>query len=170
MNFPHPPKKSRRPTFQPRKTITGFTLLEMLVVLVIIGLLVSMVGPRLFSKVDTAKVQTATAQIKLLRGAVETMRLDINTYPTTEQGLKMLVEQPADPALRQRWKGPYLEETVPLDPWGNPYQYHPPEDGKPFTVISLGADGKPGGTGNDQDLGYSTLPGSSPSPGASPAS
>jgi len=143
-----------------RHRYSGFTLLEMLVVLVIIGLLVSMVGPRLFSKVDAAKIQTTAAQIKLLRGAVETMRLDINVYPTAEQGLKLLVEAPTDPALLQRWKGPYLEEAVPLDPWGNPYQYQPPESGgKPFILYSFGADGKPGGTGNDADIGLSTLPG-----------
>jgi general secretion pathway protein G len=136
----------------------GFTLLEMLVVLVIIGLLVSMVGPRLFTKVDAAKVQTAAAQIKLLRGAVETMRMDINVYPTAEQGLRLLTEQPTEPALKQRWKGPYLEGAVPPDPWGNPYQYRPPEtSNQPFTLISLGADGKPGGEGLDQDIGLDTL-------------
>ena len=138
--------------------VRGFTLLEMLVVLVIIGMLVSMVGPRLFTKVDAAKVQTAAAQIKLLRGAVETMRMDINVYPTVEQGLRLLTEQPTDPALRQRWKGPYLEGAVPLDPWGNPYQYRPPAaSGQPFTLISLGGDGKPGGEGTDQDIGVDTL-------------
>lgn len=140
----------------------GFTLLEMLVVMMIIGLLVSMVGPRLFSKVDSSRVQTATAQIKLLRGAVETMRLDINIYPPPEFGLRLLVDPPTDPVLRQRWKGPYLEEAVPLDPWGAPYQYHlseSPGGGKTFQIISYGADGKPGGEGNDADLGYSTLPG-----------
>ena len=143
---------------------SGFTLLEMLVVLVIIGLLVSMVGPRLFTKVDSAKVQTAAAQIKLLRGAIETMRMDINVYPTEELGLRLLTEQPSDPALKQRWKGPYLEGAVPLDPWGNPYQYRPPESGgQPFTLISLGGDGKPGGSGTDQDIGLDTLAASSAS-------
>ena len=136
----------------------GFTLLEMLVVLVIIGLLVSLVGPRLFSKVDSAKAQTAAAQIKLLRGAVETMRMDINVYPTEEQGLRLLTDQPSDAALRQRWKGPYLEGAVPLDPWGNPYIYRPPEaSGRPFTLVSLGGDGNPGGEGADQDIGVDTL-------------
>ena len=136
----------------------GFTLLEMLVVLVIIGMLVSMVGPRLFTKVDSAKVQTAAAQIKLLRGAVETMRLDINVYPTAEQGLRLLTEQPTEPAQKQRWKGPYLEGAVPLDPWGNPYLYRPPESSnQAFTLISYGADGKPGGEGTDQDIGVDTL-------------
>ena len=131
----------------------GFTLLEMLVVLVIIGLLVGLVGPRLFTKVDAAKVQTAVAQIKLLRGAVETMRLDINVYPTEEQGLRLLTQPPTDAALGARWKGPYLDGAVPLDPWGNPYVYKPGVSGRPFALYSLGADGKPGGTGNDQDLG-----------------
>ena len=141
-----------------RSRMSGFTLLEMLVVLVIIGLLVSMVGPRLFSKVDSAKVQTAAAQIKLLRGAIETMRMDINVYPTSELGLRLLTDQPTDPVLRQRWKGPYLEGAVPPDPWGNPYQYSPPESSnQPFTLISFGADGKPGGIGNDQDIGLTTL-------------
>jgi general secretion pathway protein G len=131
----------------------GFTLLEMLVVLVIIGLLVGLVGPRLFTKVDSAKVQTAVAQIKLLRGAVETMRLDINVYPTEEQGLRLLTTPPSDAALAARWKGPYLDAAVPLDPWGNPYVYKPAAGNKPFMLASYGADGKPGGTGNDQDVG-----------------
>ena len=140
------------------RPIAGFTLLEMLVVLVIVGLLVSLVGPRLFTKVDAAKAQTAAAQIKLLRGAIETMRMDINVYPSEEQGLRLLTEPPADPAVKQRWKGPYLEGAVPLDPWGNPYQYRPPAaSGQPFTLISLGGDGKPGGEGTDQDIGVDTL-------------
>lgn len=136
----------------------GFTLLEMLVVLVIVGLLVSLVGPRLFTKVDAAKAQTAAAQIKLLRGAIETMRIDINVYPNEEQGLRLLTDAPNDPSLKQRWKGPYLEGAVPLDPWGNPYQYRPPAaSGQPFMLISLGGDGKPGGEGTDQDIGGDTL-------------
>lgn len=141
-----------------RQLARGFTLLEMLVVLVIVGLLVSMVGPRLFSKVDSAKVQTAQAQIKLLRGAVETMRLDINVYPSAEQGLRLLTEAPADPTLKNRWRGPYLEGAVPQDPWGNPYQYAPPAtSGQAFQLYSFGGDGKAGGTGTDQDIGIDTL-------------
>lgn len=132
----------------------GFTLLEMLVVLVIIGLVAGLVGPRLFSKVDSSKVQTAGVQIKLLQGAVETMRMDIGIYPPTEQGLQMLVSPPDDPRLRERWKGPYLDADVPLDPWGNAYVYRLPGDGgRAFAIISLGADGQPGGEGNDADLG-----------------
>lgn len=140
----------------------GFTLLEMLVVLVIVGLLVSMVGPRLFTKVDSAKVQTAQAQIKLLRGAIETMRLDINVYPSLEQGIRLLTDAPNDQTLRSRWRGPYLEGAVPLDPWGNPYQYAPPAtSGQPFTLYSFGGDGKSGGTGTDQDIGLDTVQSSS---------
>lgn len=155
--------KHSRTTHQER----GFTLLEMLVVLVIVGLLVSMVGPRLFTKVDSAKVQTAQAQIKLLRGAIETMRLDINVYPSLEQGLRLLTDPPNDQTLRPRWRGPYLEGAVPLDPWGNPYQYAPPvTSGQPFTLYSFGGDGKSGGTGTDQDIGLEATQTSSTSPQA----
>lgn len=140
-----------------RRVPRGFTLLEMLVVLVIIGLIAGLVGPRLFSKVDSSKVQTAGVQIKLLRGSVETLRMDIGIYPPADVGLAMLVVPPADPVLRGRWKGPYLDEAVPLDPWGNAYLYQVPgEEGRPFSIISLGADGKPGGDGNDADIGHAS--------------
>lgn len=139
-----------------RSSAAGFTLLEMLVVLVIIGLVAGLVGPRLFAKVDSSKIQTAGVQIKLLRGAVESMRLDIGSYPSAEQGLSLLVSPPSDPTQRNRWKGPYLDEAVPLDPWGAPYQYQlPGDDGRPFTIYSFGADGKTGGEGNDADIGRS---------------
>ena len=137
-----------------RRKNLGFTLLEMLVVLVIMGMLVGLVGPRLFSKVDSSKVQTAAAQIKLLRGAVETMRLEIGVYPTPEQGLSLLTTPPQDSALKAKWHGPYLEDALPVDPWGNPYHYAVPgPDGKPFVIYSLGADGKTGGDGNNADIG-----------------
>ena len=164
--YAKPSKKNRSHPSRPRNRCCaryaaagrGFTLLEMLVVLVIIGLLVSLVGPRLFAKVDAAKAQTAAAQIKLLRGAIETMRMDINVYPSEEQGLRLLTDAPNEPDMKRRWKGPYLEGAVPLDPWGNPYQYRPPEaSGQPFTLISLGGDGKPGGEGVDQDIGGDTI-------------
>lgn len=132
----------------------GFSLLEMLVVLVIMGMLVSLVGPRLFSKVDSSKVQTAAAQIKLLGGAVETMRLELGVYPTAEQGLALLAEAPSNPELKAKWRGPYLEDSVPPDPWGNPYQYVVPgPNGKPFLIYSFGADGVAGGEGNNADIG-----------------
>lgn len=144
-----------RPMHQKKiKPQRGFTLIEMLVVLVLIGLLASLVGPRLFSRVDTAKVQTAQAQIKLLKGALETMRLDLGDYPGVPEGLAWLGVAPTDAAAAIRWKGPYLDGGVPLDPWGQAYQYNPPlEAGQPFRLMSLGADGKPGGTGNNADIG-----------------
>lgn len=133
----------------------GFTLLEMLVVLVIIGLIASLVGPRLFSRVDSSKVQVAETQARLLRGAVETFRLEVGRLPTLEEGLSVLYTAPADDRAKARWRGPYLDERVPADPWGNPYLYGMPgRDGMPFAVYSYGADGKAGGEGNDADVGF----------------
>lgn len=133
----------------------GFTLLEMLVVLVIIGLLASLVGPRLFTKVDSSKVQTAQTQVKMLKGALEALRLDIGRFPTQEEGLALLNRPPADDRLKARWRGPYLDEALPPDPWGNPYQYSVPGSaGQPFALYSFGADGKRGGTEFDSDVGF----------------
>jgi general secretion pathway protein G len=144
---------ARFPTAFPKR-LSGFTLLEMLVVLAIIGLIAGLVGPRLFRQVDKSRVTTATTQIKLLRGAVENLRLDIGRYPTAQEGLILLNKAPADPALASRWRGPYLDEAVPLDPWNKPYQYSlPGRDGQPFALYSLGADEQPGGEGEAQDLG-----------------
>jgi general secretion pathway protein G len=127
----------------------------MLVVLVIIGLLAGLVGPRLFKQVDRSKITTAQTQVKLLRGAVESMRLDVGRYPTADEGLQMLVKAPGDPALAGRWRGPYLDgAAVPSDPWGYPYQYTVPgADGQGFALYSLGSDGKKGGQGDAADLG-----------------
>ncbi|MFK5970073.1 MAG: type II secretion system major pseudopilin GspG [Candidatus Marithrix sp.] len=133
----------------------GFTLLEMLVVLVIIGMLAGLVGPELLGNVDGAKVKTAEAQIKMLKGAVITLRLDIGRVPTNEEGLALLKMPPIDENLKQFWKGPYLEEDLPLDPWHNSYQYSiPGADNRSFALYSLGADGKLGGSDYDTDLGY----------------
>lgn len=121
----------------------GFTLLEILVVLVIIGLLAGLVGPRLLSQLDRAKVTTAETQIKMLKGALETMRLDLGRFPNAEEGIQILVTAPVDGALRLRWRGPYLDGQVPLDPWGNPYQYDPRgRDTNPFALYSFGPDGR----------------------------
>ena len=134
---------------------SGFTLIEMLVVLVIIGLLASLVGPKLFTKVDSSKVQTAQTQVKMFKGALETLRLDINRFPSEVEGLTLLNTPPADEKLRARWRGPYLDEELPKDPWGNPYQYSlPGSNSQPFALYSLGADGKRGGEGYDADIGY----------------
>lgn len=143
----------RQPS-RPARAVSGFTLLEMIVVLVIIGLIMGLVGPRLFSQADKAKVQTADTQVRMLRGALETMRLDLGRFPTSGEGLNLLVQRPADQVVAQRWQGPYLDDGVPADPWGNPYEYSPqPSVDRDFTLYSFGADGRPGGTGFDADIG-----------------
>ena len=133
----------------------GFTLLEMIVVLVIIGLIMGLVGPRLFGQADKAKVQTAGTQVRMLKGALQTMRLDISRWPTEQEGLALLTTKPANADAARGWAGPYLDEAVPQDPWGQPYQYSPqPSGDNPFTLYSFGADGKAGGEGQDADIGY----------------
>lgn len=138
----------------PRRGISGFTLLEMLVVLVIIGLIVGLVGPRLFTRVDHSRVQTAETQIRMLRNALETFRLDIGRFPTEEEGLMVLYRPPADERIRARWQGPYLDEPPPPDPWGNQYIYEIPGRDLPFALYSLGADGQRGGEGVDAEIGF----------------
>ena len=134
----------------------GFTLLEMIVVLVIIGLLMGLVGPSLFSQADKAKIQTAETQIKMLRGALLTMRLDLGRLPTSDEGLALLRSAPSGERGSKYWQGPYLDEAIPLDPWKNPYVYKKTAsvDGQPFSLYSVGADGAPGGEGFDEDIGY----------------
>jgi general secretion pathway protein G len=128
-----------------RRLAAGFTLLEILVVLVIIGLLAGLVGPRLLAQLDRAKITTAETQIRMLKGALETMRLDLGRFPSAEEGLQILVAAPTDGATRQRWRGPYLDGQVPIDPWGNPYQYDPRgRENNPFALYSFGPDGRSG--------------------------
>lgn len=134
---------------------SGFTLLEMLVVLVIIGMLAGLIGPRMFGRVDESKIKTAKIQIKMFKGCLETMRLDINRFPTESEGLALLFHAPSDKTLQALWKGPYIDEEIPADPWSRPYQYAVPgSEGQPFSLYSFGADGKVGGTKNDADIGY----------------
>ena len=159
MALPMTPTMTRAITRRPRPAaparVRGFTLLEMIVVLVIIGLIMGLVGPRLFSQADKAKVQSADTQVRMLKGALETMRLDIGRFPSEQEGLQLLVARPGDARLATRWSGPYLDEGVPGDPWGNPYQYSPKAAGDhPLTLYSTGADGKPGGTDYDADVGF----------------
>lgn len=127
----------------------GFTLLELLVVMVIIGLLASYVGPRYFAQVGKSEVKTARAQIDALEKALDQYRLDVGHYPTTEQGLSALVTQPAS---ELRWSGPYLKKNVPPDPWGNPYVYKKPGDHGEFDLLSYGNDGQSGGDGEAADI------------------
>lgn len=136
-----------------RTSDAGFTLLELLVVLVILALLAGLVGPQLFGRVDSAKVKTAETQVRMLRGALQTFRLDIGRYPTNEEGLAALVRPAA--TVGERWKGPYLDGELPEDPWDAPYRYNYPADNlHGFALYSLGADSQEGGEGTDADIGY----------------
>ena len=130
----------------------GFSLIELLVVLVILGMLGGLVGPRLFSQVDASKVDTAETQVRMLKAALQTYRLDIGHFPSTEQGLRALESRPPEV---KNWQGPYLEEELPLDPWGNPYVYiDVAENFQGFALYSRGADGKDGGEGLSSDVGF----------------
>ena len=128
----------------------GFTLLELLVVMVIIGLLAGFVAPQYFRQVAKSERKTARAQIVELEQALDHYRLDTGHYPGSEQGLAALNARPGN---EPRWDGPYLRKSVPPDPWGKPYQYRSPgENGADFDLSSYGKDGRPGGTGDDADI------------------
>jgi len=127
----------------------GFTLLELLVVVVIIGLLAGFVAPRYFSQVGKSEVQVARAQIDAFEKALDQYRLDTRRYPASEAGLKALIERPANEA---QWNGPYLRKAVPLDPWGRPYIYRAPGTKSEYDLLSYGRDGRPGGSGEDADI------------------
>jgi general secretion pathway protein G len=127
----------------------GFTLLELLVVVLIIGLLASYVGPKYFSQVSKSEVTLARAQIDAFSKALDTFRLDVGRFPTTEEGLAALQNKPAD---ADKWNGPYLKKDVGLDPWGHPYVYRAPGTKSEYDIVSYGKDGQPGGTGDSADL------------------
>ncbi len=136
-------------THRRRKENLGFTLIELLVVVVIIGLLAGLVAPRYFGQVGKSEVNVARAQIEALGKALDQYRLDVGSYPTTDQGLQALVSQPDGV---ERWQGPYLQKQVPYDPWGRPYLYKAPGEHGDYDLSSYGADGKPGGTGENVDI------------------
>jgi general secretion pathway protein G len=127
----------------------GFTLIELLVVIIVLGLLVGLVGPRLFGRVGQSKTAAARAQIELLGAALDQYRLDVGGYPNGQQGLDSLVKNPNVP----NWNGPYLKRAAPKDPWGNPYKYRccPGQNGE-YDLWSEGADGAPGGEGENADV------------------
>ncbi len=128
----------------------GFTLLELLVVMVIIGLLAGYVGPKYFAQIGKSEVKTAKAQIDALGKALDQYRLDTGHYPSTAQGLAALVARPTGEA---KWDGSYLQKnTVPPDPWGNPYVYKQPGDHGDYDLLSYGQDGQLGGTGQAADI------------------
>jgi general secretion pathway protein G len=127
----------------------GFTLIELMIVLFILGLLAALVAPRLMGRVGKAKQKTAQAQINLLATTLDLFHLDVGRYPTTEEGLKALRERPEN---LPSWGGPYLDKAVPNDPWGRPYIYKCPGEHGPYDLSSLGADGLVGGEGENQDI------------------
>ena len=127
----------------------GFTLLELLVVMVIIGLLAGLVAPRYFGQVGKSQVKVAAAQIDSLDKALVQFRLDADRFPTTEEGLMVLNEAPTD---AMGWAGPYLKKAVPMDPWGRPFVYKEPGEHGDFDLYSLGKDGRPGGDAVNADI------------------
>ena len=137
---------------KPREAIGGWTLLELMVVLAIIALIGALVGPALLTQTEGAKAKAADAQVKMLRGSLLTYRLDVGQFPSTAQGLAALNTAPQEVA--EYWRGPYLDDDVPLDPWRKPYIYEfPAETRHGFALYSLGADSAPGGEDLNADIG-----------------
>ena len=140
-----------------RKAHSGFTLIEIMVVVVILAVLGALVVPKILENVDKARVTRAASDIRAIQTALDLYRLDNFKYPTTEQGLQALVTQPSDPTITNYRSGGYLP-SLPKDPWNNLYQYvSPGANGRDYDIISYGRDGKPGGEGYDADISNSTL-------------
>jgi general secretion pathway protein G len=127
----------------------GFTLLELVIVLVILGTIMAFVGPKIFQQMGKANSATAKIMIQDVAGKLELFRLEVGRYPTAQEGLQALVKQP--PGV-DKWAGPYLKDTDLKDPWGNDFKYNQPGNGKPYDLISLGADNQPGGEGENRDI------------------
>lgn len=131
---------------------TGFTLIEIMVVVVILGILAALVAPNVISRIDDAQINRAKQDIRAVESALHLYRLDNFRYPSTDQGIDALINQPADPSIRNWRQGGYLDKT-PVDPWGTPYQYLYPGQNGEFDVFTLGADQQPGGEGINADIG-----------------
>jgi general secretion pathway protein G len=136
-------------TLPARRRGAAFTLLELLVVMVILGLLAAYVAPRYFGQVSKSEMRVAKAQIEAFAKALDQYRLDLGRYPTTEEGLTVLRVNPGN---NPKWTGPYLQKDVPVDPWGNAYVYRAPGEHGEFDLVSYGKDGRPGGSGDAQDV------------------
>jgi general secretion pathway protein G len=128
---------------------TGFTLIELLIVIIILGVLAGLVGPRLFGRVGQSRQKAAQVQIELLGAALDQFKLDVGRYPSSQEGLTALQQSPGN---APGWEGPYLKKDVPLDPWGNPYQYRSPGEHGEYDIVSLGSDRAPGGDGEATDV------------------
>ncbi len=135
--------------FKTLKKQDGFTLIELIVVVIIIGLLAGLVVPQFIRQEEKATAKAAKAQIELFGTALDTFRLDVGRYPSSQEGLQALNQRPGGV---DRWDGPYLKKALPLDPWGHAYIYKNPGDHGPYDIISYGADGVPGGEGTNQDV------------------
>lgn len=131
------------------KNQAGFTLVELIVVVIIIGLLAGLVVPQFIKQEEKATAKAAKAQIELFGTALDTFRLDVGRYPTSQEGMAALMQKPGGV---DRWDGPYLRKDLPPDPWGTPYVYKSPGDHGVYDIISYGADGAPGGDGNNRDI------------------
>ena len=148
------PRRSAVRSFRDRRRRRGFTLIELIVVIIVLGLLAGLVAPQIFGRVSEAKSITARTQIELLGAALDSYRLDNGSYPTTEQGLAALRDKPTSGPVPANWRGPYLRKDIPLDPWGRAYVYTFPgvRNKNSFDLLSFGRDGKPGGDGEDADI------------------
>ncbi len=142
-------KGSRSKTSGLLRCCRGFSLMELMIVMVILGLLASLVGPAMFKKLGTAKQKTAKTQIGMLMASLDAYRLDIGHYPSQDEGLEALVINPGE----DKWDGPYLKKGVPNDPWDNPYQYRNPGEQSEIEIVSLGADNREGGEKENADIG-----------------
>ena len=131
------------------KRAAGFTLLELLVVMVIIGMLAGFVAPKFFAQIGKSQIKTARAQIDSLEKSLDQYRLDVGHYPTSEQGLLALMDRPSGEV---KWSGPYLKKAVPLDPWSNSYIYKFPGEHGEYDLMSYGKDGQPGGSDEAEDI------------------
>ena len=148
--MPLPLLSPSRPLPRRHAAAGGFTLLELLVVMVIIGLLAGYVGPKLFAQIGKSEVKATRAQIDALGKALDQYRIDLGRYPSSLEGLAALNTRPASDT---RWAGPYLAKAVPTDPWGHAYRYRAPGEHGDYDLLSLGRDGQPGGSGDNADIG-----------------
>ena len=149
----------RDPRRPPRGPMSGFTLIEIMVVVVIIGILVAIVAPRVMDRPDTARIVKAKQDIRVLESALNLYRLDNYVYPSTEQGLEALVSQPGGEPQAKNWKQGGYVDRLPKDPWGNGYQYLNPGVHAEIDIFTHGADNRPGGEGVNADIGNWNLGG-----------